>query len=296
MPDAGKLRGYARPLFPGASVALQRFNGSSWRTVARATIDESGSFEGTVHLVPGDYRARLAPGRGFVARREPDAEGGTGMRRLALAIFVLALAAPGSASAARFAIGVEKGADSRARRTADRVAHRQRGLAGSARSPSPSAPQRRSGLSSLTGVAWVERIRGSRRLTFTPSDPLAVKQWYLSRIHAFDAWSQAPNLRASASPSSTPASTPATLTSRTESRTASTSSPAPGRTTRTGTAPSSPARSPRLSTTPRESPGVGFPATAARREDRPLRRDDLARRRGRSRSAGRSTTARASST
>jgi SpoIID/LytB domain protein len=66
MPDAGRLRGYARPVFPGASVALQRFNGSSWRTVARATIDENGSFEATLNLVPGDYRARLAPGRGFV--------------------------------------------------------------------------------------------------------------------------------------------------------------------------------------------------------------------------------------
>ncbi len=71
MPDAGRLRGYARPVLPGASVALQRFNGSSWRTVARATIDESGSFEGALNLVPGDYRARLAPGRGFVAGVSP---------------------------------------------------------------------------------------------------------------------------------------------------------------------------------------------------------------------------------
>jgi stage II sporulation protein D len=71
MPDAGRLRGYARPVFPGASVALQRFNGSSWRTVARATIDENGSFEGTLDLVPGEYRARLAPGRGFVPGVSP---------------------------------------------------------------------------------------------------------------------------------------------------------------------------------------------------------------------------------
>jgi stage II sporulation protein D len=71
MPDAGRIRGYARPVFPGASVALQRFNGSSWRTVARATIDANGSFEGTLDLVPGDYRARLAPGRGFVPGVSP---------------------------------------------------------------------------------------------------------------------------------------------------------------------------------------------------------------------------------
>jgi SpoIID/LytB domain protein len=71
MPAAGKLRGYARPVFPGASVAVQRFNGSSWRTVARATIDANGSFEATVNLVPGEYRARLAPGRGFVPGVSP---------------------------------------------------------------------------------------------------------------------------------------------------------------------------------------------------------------------------------
>ena len=71
MPEAGKLRGYARPLFPGASVAIQRFNGSSWRAIARATIDASGNFEATVNLVPGEYRARLTPGRGFVAGVSP---------------------------------------------------------------------------------------------------------------------------------------------------------------------------------------------------------------------------------
>ena len=71
LPETGRLRGYARPIFPGANVALQRFNGSSWRTIARALIDESGSFEASVDLVPGDYRARLAPGRGFVPGVSP---------------------------------------------------------------------------------------------------------------------------------------------------------------------------------------------------------------------------------
>jgi stage II sporulation protein D len=71
MPNAGKLRGYARPLFPGASVAIQRFDGGRWRAVSRATIDASGSFEATVSLSPGEYRARLAPGRGFVAGVSP---------------------------------------------------------------------------------------------------------------------------------------------------------------------------------------------------------------------------------
>jgi subtilisin family serine protease len=115
------------------------------------------------------------------------------MRRLVLAIFVLALAAPGSASAARFAIGVEVSADSRAvaqrieARTGNRVS-RIGPFALSVRAPNAA------GMSAVTGVAWVERIRASRRLMFTPSDPLATRQWYLSRIHAFDAWLQVPRL------------------------------------------------------------------------------------------------------
>lgn len=115
------------------------------------------------------------------------------MRRLAFATFLLALALPAPASAARFAIGVEKGADSRV--VAQRIEART-GLAVSRIGPialavrAPSA----AGLSSVPGVAWVERIRASRRVMFTPSDPLAIRQWYLGRIHAFDAWTQAPNL------------------------------------------------------------------------------------------------------
>jgi subtilisin family serine protease len=34
----------------------------------------------------------------------------------------------------------------------------------------------------------VEPIRRTRRLAFTPNDPLANKQWYLRAIHAFDMW------------------------------------------------------------------------------------------------------------
>ena len=64
--DGATLRGFARPLFPGASVALQRSNGGGWTTIARATIDASGNFEAHVNLTPGDYRAKLAPGHGFV--------------------------------------------------------------------------------------------------------------------------------------------------------------------------------------------------------------------------------------
>ena len=69
--DPSTLRGYARPLFPGGSVALQRFDGARWRTIARATIDQSGDFSAHVNLTPGQYRARLAPGRGFVPGVSP---------------------------------------------------------------------------------------------------------------------------------------------------------------------------------------------------------------------------------
>jgi stage II sporulation protein D len=66
MPNPSTLRGFARPLFPGASVGIQRLSGSRWTTIARATIDANGDFEAHVNLTPGEYRARLAPGRGFV--------------------------------------------------------------------------------------------------------------------------------------------------------------------------------------------------------------------------------------
>ena len=65
------LRGYARPLLPGASVAIQRLDGSTWTTVVRATIAANGDFEAGVTLSPGDYRARLAPGNGFVPGVSP---------------------------------------------------------------------------------------------------------------------------------------------------------------------------------------------------------------------------------
>jgi hypothetical protein len=68
---ATSLRGFARPLFPGASVAIQRLSGTSWTTVAGATITANGDFEASLTLSPGDYRARLAPGRGFVPGFSP---------------------------------------------------------------------------------------------------------------------------------------------------------------------------------------------------------------------------------
>jgi len=69
--DGSSLRGFAKPLFPGGNVAVQRFDGSSWTTVARALIDESGNFQARLTLAPGEYRARLAPGHGFAPGVSP---------------------------------------------------------------------------------------------------------------------------------------------------------------------------------------------------------------------------------
>jgi stage II sporulation protein D len=66
LPDSTSLRGYARPVLPGAPVALQRFDGLTWQNVAQTTVDERGDFEAQVALTLGEYRARVSPGRGFV--------------------------------------------------------------------------------------------------------------------------------------------------------------------------------------------------------------------------------------
>jgi subtilisin family serine protease len=115
------------------------------------------------------------------------------MRRLALAVFLLVLVAPAPAGAARFAVGLQKGASPRL------VAQRIEARTGRPVSEIPpfaltvNAPGAQ-GLDSIPGVIWVERLRASRRLSFMPNDPLAPRQWYLNRIHAFDVWDQVPSL------------------------------------------------------------------------------------------------------
>ena len=66
-PRAGTLTGLARPVFPGATVAVQRLVGGTWTDVAAAQVAAGGRFTATLRLVPGTYRARYAPGRGLVA-------------------------------------------------------------------------------------------------------------------------------------------------------------------------------------------------------------------------------------
>jgi stage II sporulation protein D len=60
------LRGVVRPLLPGARIVIERLAGLSWSRVAQTTVNEEGTFEVTVLLEPGTYRARVSPGRGLV--------------------------------------------------------------------------------------------------------------------------------------------------------------------------------------------------------------------------------------
>jgi stage II sporulation protein D len=69
--DAVALRGTVKPLLTGATAVVQRFDGTAWREVARAPVDEAGAFEARFSLAPGTYRARVAPGRGFVPGVSP---------------------------------------------------------------------------------------------------------------------------------------------------------------------------------------------------------------------------------
>jgi stage II sporulation protein D len=64
--DTAALRGIVKPLLPGATAVVQRLEGTAWREVARAPVDETGTFEARFDVTPGTYRARVAPGRGLV--------------------------------------------------------------------------------------------------------------------------------------------------------------------------------------------------------------------------------------
>ncbi len=174
MKNASTLRGVTRPVFPGAKVAVQRLDGSRWTTVVRAPVDARGRFDARLALSPGDYRARLAPGRGFVPGVSPHAPRGPGMRRLALAAFLLALVAPAPASAARYAVGLQKDASPQARRTADRGSHRPPGLGDRALRPdghgrrAPLASARFAASAGSSGSATTPAASRSRRTTRSP--------------------------------------------------------------------------------------------------------------------------------
>jgi Subtilase family len=116
--------------------------------------------------------------------------------RLATAVAVaLALGAPAPAAAARYAVGLERGTDA-----AGVAAQVRRATGGAVAKLTPFAltlkARSAKGVASLRGVAYVERLDRARRLSFTPTDPLARRQWYLDAINAFTFWPQLPAVRA----------------------------------------------------------------------------------------------------
>ena len=95
-----------------ASVALQRFDGATLE-VDRACDDRpERRLRGAREPDSGQYRAQARARPGLRARREPDADG-RGRHEAASSshAFLLALAVPAQASAARFAIGIQKRTD-----------------------------------------------------------------------------------------------------------------------------------------------------------------------------------------
>jgi subtilisin family serine protease len=115
------------------------------------------------------------------------------MKRL-LAVAALALALPGAADAARFAVGVAPGVDPAelSRALESRTGGRVESLA-----PFAVVLEARSAkdVGEVSGVAYVERLgQRGRRLAFAPTDPLFPKQWHAGAVQAFDAWPQRPTL------------------------------------------------------------------------------------------------------
>jgi subtilisin family serine protease len=115
------------------------------------------------------------------------------MKRL-LAVAALALALPGAADAARFAVGVAPGVDPAelSRALESRTGGRVESLA-----PFAVVLEARSAkdVGEISGVAYVERLgQRGRRLAFAPTDPLFPKQWHAGAVQAFDAWPQRPTL------------------------------------------------------------------------------------------------------
>ncbi len=116
------------------------------------------------------------------------------MKRLLLVAAVVAvwLTAPASASAARVAVGLAHGANARAVAAAvqERTGNRPESL-----KPIPALvvdlPAGMS-LHGISGIRYVEPLV-TRHLAFTPTDPLASKQWYLAYSGFYSPWITLPS-------------------------------------------------------------------------------------------------------
>ncbi len=112
--------------------------------------------------------------------------------RFLTAAMVIALALPGAADAARYAVGVGPGTDVEA------LARTLEARTGNTASPiGPFAvavdAENPRAFAGLRGVEYVEQLSARRRVAFVPTDPLFVRQWYIPAVHGFDAWLKQPS-------------------------------------------------------------------------------------------------------
>jgi len=64
--DGVSISGVVKPVVSGENVDVQRLDPNGWTTVVSATTGSSGSFQATLDLQPGSYRARVAAAHGYV--------------------------------------------------------------------------------------------------------------------------------------------------------------------------------------------------------------------------------------
>jgi subtilase family protein len=117
------------------------------------------------------------------------------MRRAILLIAAMvaaALVAPATAGAAKYAIGLSRGAD---RALVKQSIEARTGVEPRDLTPLPAlvvnAPHRFS-LEGVPGIRYVEPVI-SRHLAYTPSDPLVSRQWYLSESKFYSPWLTLPS-------------------------------------------------------------------------------------------------------
>ena len=112
---------------------------------------------------------------------------------LLVAVVGTAFALPAAADAGRVAVGLQRGAD--AQRVAAAI-ERRTGSRPELLRPIPALvvdlPAHAS-LAGIEGIRYVEPLR-SRRLAFTPSDPLVSRQWYLAQSRFYEPWLTLPAL------------------------------------------------------------------------------------------------------
>jgi subtilisin family serine protease len=116
------------------------------------------------------------------------------MRRLALVAAIAAawLALPASASAARVAVGLAHGANAHA--VSGRIEQRT-GKRPTSLSPIPALVVDLPAGDSLRGIRGIRYVEPlvTRHLAYTPTDPLASKQWYLSYSGFYSPWITLPS-------------------------------------------------------------------------------------------------------